>query len=185
MVKERGSNMRRKIVFFLGLLVMVVSSFAWRWNKKEDKKMNTTVIYANYDYDVNNIVEVVKNVDCIFVGTVISIDGYNYENPVEMELEDGTIYVQYDTYTKYTIDVKDVIQGELTEGINGDIIKFGGVEYGGESIAILANDILPDIGDEYIFMGYMQDDGTILISGENSNISVRLYEQIVNVVRSK
>ena len=38
---------------------------------------------------------------------------------------------------------------------------------------------------EYIFMGYMQDDGTILISGENSNISVSLYEQIVNVVRSK
>lgn len=68
----------------------------------------------------------------------------------------------------------------MKEGNIDKILKFGGLEKGGNSIAILENDVLPDVDEKYIFLGYKQDDGTILLSGEKSNISTDLLDCIKN-----
>lgn len=179
-------NMKKrwiKIGIYFTFLVAVVGSFFVKKNRERIKNVSTTVIYANYEYDSNDLEAVVQNVDYIFVGKVISINGYEYENPIEIELKDGTTYIQYDTYTKYTVEVEECLKGDLKEGNIDKILKFGGLEKGGNSIAILENDVLPDVDEKYIFLGYKQDDGTILLSGEKSNISTDLLDCIKKYIK--
>lgn len=176
--------MKRTVIKICGYVVfvlLVLGSFFIKCDKEYSRNLNTSMIYANYDYDINNLEEVIKRADCVFVGKVLSIDGYMYENPVEIELENGETNIQYDTYTKYTIDVEKCMKGEIKKGRNSNICKFGGLEKDGNSIAIVINDKLPDINDRFIFIGYKQDDGSILLSGEKSNISVEEMDA-VNII---
>ncbi len=175
-----------KILMFIILTVIVFwYGYHFSLNRDNDSKMvSVSLIRANYEYDIRDINQIIDKVDYIFVGEVKDIKGYDYQNPVCVELENGEIKTIYDTYTNYEILVKDCYKGKLDNHCLQRIQKRGGLEYTGDSIAIMENDILPDIGKTYLFFAYKQSDGTILVSGENSNILLTEsnFEQLISEV---
>lgn len=63
------------------------------------------------------------------------------------------------------------------------IHKFGGIRKDKSAINILENDLLLEEGREYLFIAYTQNDGSLLISRENSNIP--LNRDNYNLERNK
>lgn len=51
-----------------------------------------------------------------------------------------------------------------------EITKHGGVTQDQKSVFLFDEDCLPEIGKQYIFLAYAQSDGSLLISGPNSNV---------------
>lgn len=56
--------------------------------------------------------------------------------------------------------------------------KRGELEYGVKAISIIENDVLLDVGEKYIFFALTQDDGSLLLSGEASNISLSKLSEV-------
>ena len=132
-------------------------------------KSNKKTIFCSYSCDVGDLRELVGNADYVFVGKVKSNNGYSYENPIEKEIESGSILL-YDTYTNYSIQVISNIKGKLDKTNLIDIKKWGGLDYYEEFYYVVENDVLPTIENTYIFTAYAQSDGTLLVSGSYSNI---------------
>lgn len=169
--------MLKKIITSVVLILCTSIIFVIGINKSSEnnsnyKKVSVSVIRANYEFNVNNIETMINNVDYVFVGKVENILGYNYENPVEVELDDGTKKVIYDTYTNYDITVIESYKGSMQSGHKYKIQKRGGLDFDGNSISIIENDILPEKEGIYIFFAFEQEDKSILVAGENSNIIV-------------
>jgi hypothetical protein len=125
---------------------------------------------GSFVVDMENKNETVGLVDYVFVAKVISNNKTIYKDIVTMETENGEAKEVGTPYTQYTIEVIDNIKGKLKKNNSFEILKHGGIEQELESIYIFEDDVLPQENNYYIFLGYAQDDGTILISGPNSNI---------------
>ena len=46
----------------------------------------------------------------------------------------------------------------------------------------MENDVLPDVGEKYLFMALKQEDGSLLLSGEASNISLNKYKDVKKIL---
>lgn len=137
---------------------------------------------GSFVYDVNNINEAVGISDYVFVGEVISNDGTVYKNIVTMEDENGNPKEVGTPYTNYVIKVKDNIKGNLKKDLPIDILKHGGISQDNKSVIVFENDLLPKVNETYIFLGYAQKDGSILISGPNSNVPLTSSDQQSNTL---
>ena len=73
-------------------------------------------------------------------------------------------------YTNYTIQVLENIKGELITDKPIPIVKQGGISEKQDAIYLFENDSLPSENSIYIFLAYAQEDGSLLISGPNSNV---------------
>jgi hypothetical protein len=124
---------------------------------------------GSFVIDVNNKKETVGLSDYVFVGKVVSNKGTIYKDIVTMEDENGKPKDVGSPYTNYTIEVIDNIKGKLRKNSPFEILKQGGVTQDNKAIYVFENDTLPEEGKYYIFLGYAQKDGSILISGPNSN----------------
>ena len=129
-------------------------------------------IQAQFVYDPDSIQESVGMADYVFAGFVAGCDGTHYENIVIMEDEDGFFKKVGSPYTNYTVEVVGNIKGSLRTDTPIQIVKDGGVAYDGESVSIYENDLLPKVGQAYIFLAYAQPDGSLLVTGPNSNIHI-------------
>lgn len=158
------------------VLLLFLSLFVYKDIKSDngdtDQELNVSLIRANYMYDVNSLSERAEVVDYIFVGEVKSIDGYSYKNPILFETKDGIKMIDYDTYTNYKIYVEESIKGDLKEGEEINIRKKGGLQQDGKTIEIIENDVLPEVSYKYLFFAFLQEDGSILVSGPNTNINI-------------
>lgn len=70
----------------------------------------------------------------------------------------------------YTIQVLENIKGELITDKPIPIVKQGGISEKQDAIYLFENDSLPSENSIYIFLAYAQEDGSLLISGPNSNV---------------
>ncbi len=131
-------------------------------------------IEAAFVYDVNNITEAVGISDFVFAAKVVSNDGTKYKDTVVMEDIYGKPKEVGTPYTSYTLDVLENIKGSLTTEPSIEVIKHGGIVKTKDSVILFENDMLPKEGKVYIFSGYAQKDGSILISGPNSNVLVNI-----------
>lgn len=130
-------------------------------------------MHAFYAYDVNDIYKRVGMSDYVFVGTVISNDGTRYDPIVYLEDEFGLPTKKVGKpYTDYTIEIMYNIKGELKTGMPLPAVKNGGVMIDNSSVELYENDELPEVGKIYIFRAFAAQDGSILISGPNSNVAL-------------
>lgn len=176
--------MNKKAIIALVIGLSAVSALATVYkfsnNQKEDikvsdyKKLPVTNLCASYAIDVNNIDALIGDADYVFLAKVVKYEGTQYRDPVTVETEEG-VKEYKDPYTKYSLKVLENIKGELKDDV--EIFKAGGLSSDKESILIYEGDELPEEGKTYIFSAYGQEDGSLLVSGTNSNKEVNLKEK--------
>lgn len=160
----------KKIFMKLILLVILLGLSGCVKNKNFDNYENILKLPVEYTapiyiYNVNDPKEQVGFMDYVFVGEVIAFDGTTYEN---LNIEDEEDH--YMAFSNYTISVKENIKGNLTINTSIAVQKEGGVSQIGDSVSLDEDDFLPEIGSVYIFSTIAREDGSLFMSGKNSNI---------------
>lgn len=166
---------KMKIVLSLGALaalaivVMVFSSITKPINSNE---ITTSYLRGTFSIDYSNLNAVVGDADYVFLGNVVSEDDTVYKDVATIENEDGTTREVSSPYTNYTIKVMENIKGNLTTDLAIPVQKSGGLSEDGTQYFLYEGDELPIVGENYIFFAYAQPDGSLLISGPISNMSI-------------
>ena len=156
---------KTKIGIFIGavviLLVIGVLFFCIVKPSTSDE-IKTSYLRGTFSIDYSDLNAVVGDADYVFVGTVASEEGTVYKDAVTVETDDGKTREVSGPYTNYTVNVTK----------NIPIQKSGGLSEDGSQYFVYEGDELPVVGNEYIFFAYAQPDGSLLISGPVSNMSV-------------
>lgn len=148
-----------------------------------DKKVSISKLKTNYGassyiFDLKDLNKVTSYADYVFIGKVNEIEGTTYENIQKIKL-DGNEKTIASTYTDYKITVIENLKGKLKKNTPLPIQKEGGIDYDQKSISLLEDDFLPENGKYYIFVVYVQKDGTLLIPG-GINMNTPLTELEIN-----
>ena len=160
----KGLSTGKKILWVSTLLVVVLAGvLLWNYfsNPANVLGRNLPVIYghswAAIDYD--NPRATVGDADYVFVGEIKGVVKTEY------------LWESKTPYTNYEVEVLMNIKGELVlEKIV--VRKLGGIAIDQKNYYISEEgDFLPLVGDKLIFVAYAQTDGSLLVSGRNSNIS--------------
>ncbi|MDK2902182.1 MAG: hypothetical protein PWQ93_101 [Clostridiales bacterium] len=138
------------------------------------------VMEGSFVYDTDNVQEAVGMVDYVFAGNVLSNDGTHYKDIVTMEDENGRPKEVGTPYTDFTVQVLNNIKRELQTDNPIKLVKHGGVGQNQKSVFVFENDCIPKKGQTYIFLAYAQPDGSLLVSGPNSNILVNSFTKTLN-----
>ncbi|MDR2945073.1 MAG: hypothetical protein LBU81_08385 [Methanosarcinales archaeon] len=133
---------------------------------------NISRIRASYIIDVYDPSELVGDVDYVFAAKVDKFAGNTYKFPVLIEDEKGNEVEVGSPHTNYYVTVLENIKGKLITGESIPIEKAGGISQYNGKLVLHENDSLPEVGKVYIFLAYAQPDGTLQISGPNSNIEI-------------
>lgn len=128
-------------------------------------------VAGSFIIDVNNQRELIGSADYVFVGEVISKDGYEYRDPVTMDVDEETVTLT-SPYTIYTVQVLENIKGNLRTDTSIPIAKDGGLSEDGSCYVLYENDEFPVEKEFYIFYAFAQQDGSLLLAGPNSNIKI-------------
>lgn len=151
--------MRRKSI--IGLCISFISlgiiAFAIVYCFSKNNNIKTEYLRASYAIDVNDMNEMTGFSDYVFVGYVSSQDRTEYSSI---------------PYTVYKIKNIENLKGTLSTNNEIEIFKSGGISEDGKNFVIYENDIMPEEGKVYVFFACGQPDGSILISGENSNFYI-------------
>lgn len=109
-------------------------------------------------YDETNLYETAGQVDYIFIGTVDEV----LRNVVDYNTSDSM-----DTYSCYSVVVKENLKGTLVENIrcyrHGGYLKDGTLLYPRSDRSENTNDI-PQQGKTYLFMAFGQPDGELFLA---------------------
>ncbi|WP_200908906.1 cell surface protein [Enterococcus sp. RIT-PI-f] len=159
----------------LGIGILIGAAALMHQNKQTyeeaiGKEIPIYAIHADYNIDVENPEAVVGSGNYVFVGEVTELTGTTYEDDVPVERGDGTTEYVGDAYTQYKVSVLSNIKNELVLNKEIPIAKHGGIREDGSAYDIFENDQLPEVGKVYVFIAYTQEDGSLLVSGANSNI---------------
>lgn len=127
---------------------------------------------TQYVIDVYNPAELVGDVDYVFVAQV--------DESVQPASQIGGIIERIKCKFKksrfpeivYSVTVLENIKGELISDQPILIKKAAGINKNGTIYLTHESDSLPEVGKVYIFLAYAQPDGTLQVSGPNSNIEL-------------
>ena len=161
---------KKMIVGVTILLVLLVVMGTIYYLDYSDNKDKIKYIHASYGFDANNLNNIVSDADYIFVGKVINQGKTVYKYPVKVENKWIT-----SPYTYYNLQVIKNVKGNLLKGKNVKILKAGGKDKYSNVKYVYENDILPNKNEYYIFAAYVQQDGSLLVSGVNSTIKTTKY----------
>lgn len=159
--------MKKRLIISLGCLsiiaVFICSVFVFT-----DSSAQLPISYteANIAYDASDLREAIGVSDYVFVGTVLEAEDAHYLMVAE------TFGIPF---TNYTIQVDENIKGNLVTDTAIEITKEGGISYDNSCIIVFENDEMPQIGETYIFRAFAQTDGSLLISGPQSNVLLDQY----------
>lgn len=168
----------KKIFMFLSLFTMIAMLASGCSNSNVDKNITkagevpTSYLHASFDINVDNSKEVVGFADYVFVGFVEEMTGTDYKFPVTKETEDGPKELK-SPYTNYSIKVLDNIKGNLKKDVSIPLQKSGGLSEDKSTYFLFEDDSLPQKGKVYVFTATAEQDGSLLVSGPNSNIEVK------------
>lgn len=99
--------------------------------------------HSSFVINTSDIVEVTTSVDYIFVGNVT---GY-----------DKTEYYDRNIRTYYKVEVEENIKGELIKNQEIILVKSGGITEDHEKFSLCYDDVLPQIGERYVFCAYVME----------------------------
>ena len=108
-------------------------------------KLPCDYYYASFIIDETNLVDVTTYVDYVFVGKVTGYDKTEYD-------EDGER-----PKTDYKVEVEDNIKGELIKNQEIVLVKSGGITEDHKKFNLCYGDILPKIGERYVFCAYVME----------------------------
>lgn len=128
-------------------------------------------VEGSFIIDVYDQRELIGSADYVFVGQVISKDGYDYRDPVTID-KDGEMVTLTSPYTNYTVQVLENIKGNLMTDRSIPIAKDSGLSEDGSCYVLYENDEFPIENEIYIFYAFAQSDGSLLLAGPNSNIKI-------------
>lgn len=138
----------------------------------DDSVIPISRIQGTFVINVDDQRELAAFADYVFVGEVLKNEGYEYRNPVAMEDGNGNEIMRGSPYTNYTVKVLENIKGNLIMDKGIPIVKEGGLSEDGSCYEMFEDDELPVEKEIYIFYAYAQKDGSLLLSGPNSNIKI-------------
>lgn len=126
---------------------------------------------ASFIIDTSNITEVVKHSDLTFVGQVTAIENTEYRFPTVGVDKDGHEKTSYLPFTTYKIKIIENIKSDFKLDQTVTIFKDGGLDEQQQYVSLYEGDRMPEVDGNYVFTAYIQkDNGTLLLSGENSNV---------------
>ncbi len=184
---------KKSVIGLTGVIIIIAVIIAGvAYKRSLDNNTNTstggapTVAYmhGSFSIDTDNLEELAGDADYVFVAKVIETKGTQYKYPVTVEDESGNSETVTTPYTDYTVSVEDNIKGELVESEAITIQKAGGVTEDGKYTVIYEDDTLPEEGKNYIFFAYAQDDGSLLVSGPSSNVSIQTKDETASIKQS-
>ena len=110
-------------------------------------------------YDVNSPEETVKNHDYIFTAIVTEV-GENYDPFWEPEYieKHGKVPVYDPCYTRYRLEVTQVLKGNLETGSIIDFRKLGYYDSETGQYYMVEDDVMPAEGEEYLFLASQNTD---------------------------
>lgn len=116
-----------------------------------------TYVNASYSVDRDDLHSFLEEADYVFVGHVDAMKGttFGYTDLPE---------------TKYEITVLENLKSELVTGVPIPMMKTGGVDEGNGVVVLETGDFLPEVGKDYIFLAYAQENGSLLIVGYGANV---------------
>jgi hypothetical protein len=145
----------------------------------DESPKDNVIVKADFAYDVDKPNEVIGDADYTFVAYVNELSSTTHR------FVDGAKGKKFDRpCTNYTITILENIKGNLRINKPIPIQKFGGLREDGK-ILLHENDCLPEKNKIYIFMAYAQKDGSLLVSGPNSNIPLELNIKRNNIDKSE
>lgn len=127
-------------------------------------------IHGTFVCDPSNMNELVGLVDYVFVGKVLSNNGPQYKDFLTSENGSGEPIEIGIPHTSYTVQVISNIKGQLKTDEPIEVMKFGGVSQDQTAVWLFEGDLLPEENQTYVFLTMGQPDGSLLISGPNSNV---------------
>lgn len=166
-----------------------------------DKDLPISRYEASFDVDLEDLPTRIGAADYVFIGTVVSMDKTEYLHISPMEfIPEGEAPENYGSpHTYYTVKVINNIKGELVTDKDIVIRKDGGISFDKSQYFLYEEDVLPEVGLNYVFYGYAQDDGELLLSGPYSNTEISVnnsnsisdfenssdYQELVNAYKSE
>lgn len=129
-------------------------------------------IRASFAYDPSSLQQEAGICDYVFVATVVEDDGVEYRNTVVTEDENGEVKEIASPYSNYVLQVLENWKGQLITDEEIPVVKHGGISQDGSMLILFEDDQLPEVNKTYLFFGYAQKNGDILISGPNSNLEL-------------
>ncbi|MDO5100191.1 MAG: cell surface protein [Eubacteriales bacterium] len=167
--------MKRSKMFFVLLLITgsLIACNSQGTVKKEDVKIYP--IEAKFAIDVYSYPEQAGAADYVCIGEVVeeleTTNALSEEQIEELKkgLED-TSKVFFDPESHCMIRVIENLKGELDQSKPIRIDKTGGIHPDGIEGSMFEDDIIPKLGEQYVFFIWVQEDGTNSVSGPNSNI---------------
>ncbi|MFJ7467253.1 cell surface protein [Peribacillus frigoritolerans] len=162
----------------LSLIVSACSNSKKDVNSEDKKNLKVIQMDGTFAVDVDDPNETVGDADYVFIGRVDEDVDTLYKDPVTIKTSDGTKEVST-PYTNYQVTVLQNIKGDLVTDTSIPIQKAGGINEDGSSVVLYEDDALPEEGQSYVFLAYAQDDGSLLVSGPNSNEYVEGIKQDV------
>ena len=158
---------KKKTTIFVIAVVCTLSIIVVFIALKKQVPIITEYLDASYAIDVSDKKTMVGFSDYVFVGKVVSKNDTEYKAV---------------PYTIYTIKVLDNLKGTLDMDKDIQIFKSGGISKDGSKYIIYEGDQLPEEGAYYIFFSCTQPDGSLVVSGANSNLFLAASdENLVNI----
>ncbi|UOO38518.1 hypothetical protein IZU99_04505 [Oscillospiraceae bacterium CM] len=164
----------RNMLFFISLISFVILAGAAYISIDHfagKDTIPTYYVHALYPINREDKQITVGDADYVFVGYVDKLVNTIYKYPLTIETENGTKTVT-SPYTNYYVTVLKNIKGNLQTNVSIPVQKNGGISEDGSMYIIPENDVLPQVNNTYIFLVYVQEDGTILVTGVNSNVKL-------------
>lgn len=168
--------MNKKVIRILVLMlsiILMVSGCSEKYDAKDGNRYPIKRFKGSFTVDPNNAKAIAGFADYVFVGYVNRLTKTIYRNPVNIETKDGGTSTIADPYTVYEVTVVKNIKGNLIQNQEIPILKEGGITQDKKEVQLYEDDTLPLEGKYYIFVGYAQSDGSILISGPKSNVELK------------
>lgn len=160
-----SDNMKKKFLVVITIIVIVLSVICY----KEFKSYPGTVL-VDVVIDVSNMQEVVDSVDLIFVGTVSDAK---------------TLLLKEDDKSEIEVTVNECIKGDLQAPSEIIVYKYGGHFLFGNEVEYIVSEEsytpIPEVGKQYIFLGFKQEDGKVILAEYYGNIEYTGEEQVSEI----
>jgi len=131
---------------------------------------------SSFAIDHDNLQELVGYADNVFVGYVENLENTVYKFPVSIETKNGVREVTQ-PYTTFSVTVTENIKGSLLKTHPISLQKAGGIDEENNLLLLYEDDFLPEEGQYYLFSTFTQPDGSLLISGPNTNRVLDIEEE--------
>ena len=156
-----GFSDNQKIIILLSAIIIVFltigTAIAFDTRSSEDDEIPGPKIIVCPAYDPYILPELTGSVDYVFVAKVNRVEGVVSSPP-----DSGYSQIVY------SAQVVENIKGELITDQPIHFQRAGDLSKGGKYYPIIFNDVLPEVGQTYIFYAYAQPDGSLFMSGETS-----------------